>query len=83
MIGRLLGHSELQATERYAHLDRDWVREAVVRISESIASDILAGYSGAEAASFQAAPRRTQEKEEGTRMRHGMALVRARSPRAA
>ena len=41
MIGRLLGHSELQATERYAHLDRDWVREAAVRISESIASDIL------------------------------------------
>ena len=83
MIGRLLGHSEPQATERYAHLDRDWVKDAAVRISESIASDILAGYSGAEAASFQVAPRRTLEKEEGTRMRHGVALVRARSPRAA
>ena len=83
MIGRLLGHSEPQATERYAHLDRDWVRDAAVRISESIASDILAGYSGAEAASFRVAPRRTLEKEEGTRMRHGVALVRARSPRAA
>lgn len=45
MIGRLLGHSELQATERYAHLDRDWVRDAAVRISESIAADILTGYS--------------------------------------
>ena len=83
MIGRLLGHSELQATERYAHLDRDWVREAAVRISESIASDILAGYSGADAAAFRAAPRTTLEKEEGTSMRHSVALVRARSPRAA
>ena len=46
MIGRLLGHSELQATERYAHLDRDWLREAAVRVSESIAGDILPGYTG-------------------------------------
>ena len=46
MIGRLLGHSELQATERYAHLDRDWVRDAAVRISESIAADVLNGYPG-------------------------------------
>ena len=46
MIGRLLGHSELQTTERYAHLDRDWVREAAVRISDSIAGDVLTGYPG-------------------------------------
>ena len=46
MIGRLLGHSELQATERYAHLDRDWVRESAVRISESIAADVLTEYPG-------------------------------------
>lgn len=25
MIGRLLGHSEVQTTERYAHLASDWV----------------------------------------------------------
>ena len=83
MIGRLLGHSELQATQRYAHLDRDWVRQAAVRISESIASDILPGYAGAEAAALQMAPRTTLEKEEGTSMRHRVALLRARSPRAA
>ena len=83
IIGKLLGHSELQATERYAHLDRDWVREAAVRISESIASDILVGYSGAEAAALRTAPRTTLEKEEGTSMRHRVALVRAGSPRAA
>ena len=46
MIGRLLGHSELQTTERYAHLDREWVREAAVRVSESIAADVLTGYPG-------------------------------------
>ena len=46
MIGRLLGHSEVQTTERYAHLSADWVRESAVRISESIAVDILTGYPG-------------------------------------
>ena len=46
MIGRLLGHSELQVTGRYAHLDSDWMREAVARISESIAAEVLTGYPG-------------------------------------
>ena len=46
MIGRLLGHSEAQTTERYAHLASDWVRESAVRISESIGADILTGYPG-------------------------------------
>ena len=46
MIGRLLGHSEEQTTERYAHLDRDWVREGAIRISESLAADVLTGYPG-------------------------------------
>ena len=47
MIGRLLGHSEVQTTERYAHLASDWLKESAVRISESIAADILTGYPGA------------------------------------
>ena len=46
MIGRLLGHSETQTTERYAHLASDWLKESAVRISESIAADILTGYPG-------------------------------------
>ena len=46
MIGRLLGHSEAQTTERYAHLAGDWVRDSAVRISDSIAADMLPGYSG-------------------------------------
>lgn len=54
MIGRLLGHSELQATERYAHLDRAWLREAAMRISESIAADVLIGYPGLRGRPLQA-----------------------------
>ena len=52
MIGRLLGHSEVQTTERYAHLASDWVKESAVRISESIAADILTGYPGQEGISM-------------------------------
>ena len=65
MIGRLLGHSELQTTQRYAHLDRDWVREAAVRISESIAAAILAGYPG-HAGTASAQARGRAKDDEGT-----------------
>ena len=41
MIGRLLGHRQIETTARYAHLARDSVHEAAVRVSDSIAADIL------------------------------------------
>ena len=41
MIGRLLGHSKIQTTARYAHLARDSVRESADRVAASIAADIL------------------------------------------
>ena len=41
MIGKLLGHSQVETTARYAHLARDSVQEAAVRIADSIAADIL------------------------------------------
>ena len=41
MIGKLLGHSQIQTTARYAHLARDSVKEAAERIAASIAIDIL------------------------------------------
>ena len=41
MIGKLLGHSQIETTARYAHLARDSVQEATERISASIAADIL------------------------------------------
>ena len=41
IIGRLLGHSQVETTARYAHLARDSVQEAAERIADSIATDIL------------------------------------------
>ena len=45
MIGRLLGHTQVETTARYAHLARDSVRESAVRVSDSIARDFH-GYPG-------------------------------------
>ena len=41
MIGKLLGHSQIETTARYAHLARDSVHEAAQQIAESIARDVL------------------------------------------
>ena len=41
MIGRLLGHTDVGSTARYAHLARDAEKVAVVRVGNSIAADIL------------------------------------------
>ena len=45
MIGRLLGHTQVETTARYAHLAKDSVHGSALRISESIAADILKGAS--------------------------------------
>ena len=41
MSGRLLGHTQVETTARYAHLAQESVRESAMRVSESIAADIL------------------------------------------
>ena len=41
MIGKLLGHRQVETTGRYAHLARESVHEAATRISDSIEADIL------------------------------------------
>ena len=46
MIGRLLGHTQVETTARYAHLAQDSVKESAVRVGESIGSDILPNYPG-------------------------------------
>ncbi len=46
MIGRLLGHTQVETTARYAHLAKDSVRGSAARVSDSIAADVLTGYSG-------------------------------------
>ena len=41
MIGKLLGHTRVQTTARYAHLAEDSVRASAARIAASIGADIL------------------------------------------
>ena len=41
VIGKLLGHSRLETTARYAHLARDSAQEAAGRVAASIAEDML------------------------------------------
>ena len=41
VIGKLLGHSDIETTARYAHLAHDSIHEAAERIAGSIAADIL------------------------------------------
>ncbi len=41
VIGKLLGHSDVETTARYAHLARDSIHDAAERIADSIAADIL------------------------------------------
>ena len=40
VIGKLLGHSKMETTARYAHLARDSVQEAADRVAASIAADM-------------------------------------------
>ena len=42
MIGRLLGHADIQSTVRYAHLARDAEKASAARLGVSIGADILA-----------------------------------------
>ena len=41
MIGRLLGHTDIGSTARYAHLSRDAEKIAVARVGDSIEADVL------------------------------------------
>jgi integrase len=42
MIGKLLGHTQVQTTARYAHLATQPVKAAAARISDGIGDAILA-----------------------------------------
>ena len=46
MIGRLLGHTQVETTARYAHLAQDSLRESAMRVSESIAGGFSHGQLG-------------------------------------
>ena len=45
MIGKLLGHSQIQSTARYAHLARGAVKVSAAKVAASIGEDILSGDS--------------------------------------
>ena len=40
MIGKLLGHRQVQTTARYAHLARSSVKTAAARIADSLEADM-------------------------------------------
>ena len=40
MIGKLLGHRQVQTTARYAHLARESVKTLAARVAESITADM-------------------------------------------
>jgi hypothetical protein len=42
MIGKLLGHTQVQTTARYAHLANDPVKTAAGRVSDMIGAAMLA-----------------------------------------
>ena len=42
MIGKLLGHSQVQTTARYAHLARHSVKIAAEKIADSLLADVTA-----------------------------------------
>ena len=46
MIGKLLGHTQVQTTARYAHLARDSVKASTAKVAESIGASILPPESG-------------------------------------
>ena len=62
MIGRLLGHSRVETTARYAHLARDSVREAASRIADSIAADVLGGYPGRGSSAYRLKQSRSRRR---------------------
>ena len=46
MIGKLLGHTQVQTTARYAHLARESVKASTTKVAESISASILPPESG-------------------------------------
>ena len=46
MIGKLLGHTQVQTTARYAHLARESVKASTAKVAESIGANILPPESG-------------------------------------
>ena len=48
MIGKLLVHTQVQTTARYAHLARDSIQNAAARITGSIGENLSTAQAGDE-----------------------------------
>lgn len=62
MIGKLLGHNEIDTTARYAYLARDSILASLVRVADSIGADTLDESEHHEAAAPAGRPRRRFRK---------------------
>jgi hypothetical protein len=49
MIGKLLGHTQVRTTARYAHLASDPVKQAATKISDRLASALFSSVDDASA----------------------------------
>ena len=49
LLGKLLGHTQVQTTARYAHLARDSIQNAAARITESIGGNLISDTHGDQA----------------------------------
>ena len=56
MIGKLLGHTQVETTARYAHLARDSVKESAARVAASIGADLYKHREVVGAALHEACP---------------------------
>ena len=70
MIGKLLGHTRVRTTARYAHLGDDSVKAAAARIAASIGEDILGTPPANDAADGIRANRSTNEETSNRRKRY-------------
>lgn len=53
MIGKLLGHTQVQTTARYAHLASDPVKQAADKISDRLATALLVRTNAQPAGKFE------------------------------
>ena len=56
MIGRLLGHTDIGSTARYAHLSREAEKVAAARVGGSIEDDVVRAEAAAHAGAHDAVP---------------------------
>ena len=56
MIGRLLGHTDIGSTARYAHLSRDAEKVAAARVGGSIEDDVVRAEAAAHAGAHDPVP---------------------------